>query len=161
MFSAVKRVKENNMRKEVKRFLMIATVIITALTLHFAYSVLRQVKRATTYGTLSAIYHNLGKALGAKPFVEYDLAAEILERRPDIPLKNGRIVDAWETPIIVKIERASNVVLVTSISAGPDKKMGTRDDLVKKIAWDDEQDLLETIEEGVVWDGPLIVKPHE
>ncbi|MCL1921838.1 MAG: hypothetical protein FWG50_12335 [Kiritimatiellaeota bacterium] len=138
----------------------IVVMMIIYLVLHFSCFLARAIKTAVTVNREARILAALGKALGRKPFAEYDLTAEILGYFPEASLKNGKIIDAWGSPVTMKIERVENEIFVWIRSAGPDGKMGTKDDVVKGLAWVDEPDLLETIEEGVVWDGPLALGVH-
>ena len=148
------------MQKKVKRFVIVMIVIAVIFPLFlFAYHVLREaIKIGLTQNRVARIHAALGRALGKKPLAEYHLATEILEQFPEVSVTNGRIVDEWGRPIIVTIERFTNVVWATVTSAGPDGKTGTKDDIVRKLAWVDQCDLLETIEDGTVLHDPLMLK---
>ena len=115
------------------------------------------IKIAVTQNRAAKIQVALGKTLGKKPFAEYDLTAELLEHFPEAPVKDGGITDEWGRVMTLKIERVSNEFHVWVRSAGPDRKIGTKDDVVRGIVWGNEPDLLESIEEGVIWDRPLVL----
>jgi hypothetical protein len=92
-----------------------------------------QMERVMTLDTMGQILVALDRTMptnGVHP-VKIDPTGEVQRRFPNIVTVNGEVADAWGRPIRVSINNTTNGFAIEIVSAGPDRQMGTKDDLVR------------------------------
>ncbi len=105
--------------------------LIAAIGFFIKTKIDTQMMRMKTFDTMGQILVTLDKSLNSKSINGYNPAMEARKIYPLIPEKDGQILDAWGQPISLAIQPAENGFQIHIISAGPDKTMGTADDIIK------------------------------
>lgn len=106
-------------------------VLIAAIGFLIKNKIDAKMGRMKTFDTMGQILVALDKSLNFKSINGYNPVMEAMKIYPLIPEKDGQIIDAWGKPISVAIQPTENGFQIHIISAGPDKTMGTADDIIK------------------------------
>lgn len=91
-----------------------------------------QVKKMKTMDTMGQIVVTMCKTLGTNNVDGYKTTQEVQRVFPSIHVKDGEILDSWGRPIKVSIKKVNNVFIVEMVSAGVNKVVGTKDDIIMK-----------------------------
>ena len=119
-----------------RKTLLLAAVALLLIAVGAWVLVMRtiaQIKRMRTLDTMGQVTVALDRTLPDHgPIVGYNVTEQSKRLFPDLKMVDGKIADAWERPIKVSLEYASDGFHVRMVSAGKDGKFDTDDDIVNE-----------------------------
>lgn len=110
--------------------ILVALVLVGTTLL--GMTILNQWRRMRTMDSMGQLWVAMCETLSTNNFKQIDVATEALKLFPEIPVKNGQVLDSWGQPLKVSIERIDEGFRLDIISSGRDRVMGTSDDIIWK-----------------------------
>ena len=126
----------NRMKHKIAIALFLALLILIIIA---AVKTAQLIKQARTFDTIGMVAVAMSKSLAIESWNKgYDVVRETRSMFPEVKTSEGAMLDAWNNPIHIEIQRLAKTFLVRIVSAGIDQKFGTADDCVREFQIKDE-----------------------
>lgn len=102
--------------------------VLIVITIYGFVQVRDQFRRMRTLDTFGKMFVTLSYGL-PEVTTEDLIVSRVKNRFPRLEVKDGHLVDAWGEAIRISMKQVETTDEIILLSAGPDRKLGTGDDL--------------------------------